>query len=141
MAGCGKIHKEFLKYVRAKDIRAFMEQSLAGEMKKAALSGRLHRETPFVIAVPSSDIREEWADTDELVLVQGIIDAWFEKEDGSLTLLDYKTDRVSQPETLFRRYHLQLDYYQKALEMLTEKKVTEKLIYSFALNKVIRLDT
>ena len=141
MAGCGKIHKEFLKYVRAKDIRAFMEQSLAGEMKKAALSGRLHRETPFVIAVPSSHIREEWADTDELVLVQGIIDAWFEKEDGSLTLLDYKTDRVSQPETLSGRYHLQLDYYQKALEMLTEKKVTEKLIYSFALNKVIRLDT
>lgn len=32
-------------------------------------------------------------DSDELVVIQGIIDAYFE-EDGELILVDYKTDRT-----------------------------------------------
>ena len=70
--------------------------------------------------------------------MQGIIDVYFEEEDG-LVVLDYKTDRVSDEKELVDKYHAQLDYYAKALEQLTEKKVKEKLIYSFALGKEIRL--
>ena len=70
--------------------------------------------------------------------MQGIIDVYFEEEDG-LVVLDYKTDRVSDEKELVNKYHAQLDYYAKALEQLTEKKVKEKLIYSFALGKEIRL--
>ena len=33
----------------------------------------------------------DW-DSDERILIQGIIDAWFEEDDG-LVLVDYKTDR------------------------------------------------
>jgi ATP-dependent helicase/nuclease subunit A len=67
--------------------------------------------------------------------------AWqdFEEEDG-LVLMDYKTDRVSEAEELVKRYHTQLEYYAQALERLTHKKVKEKLIYSFALHKVIAVD-
>ena len=54
-------------------------------------------------------------------------------------MLDYKTDRVSDEKELVDKYHAQLDYYAKALEQLTEKKVKEKLIYSFTLGKEIRL--
>ena len=75
--------------------------------------------------------------TEEWILVQGIIDVYFEEEDG-LVVLDYKTDRVSDEKELVNKYHAQLDYYAKALEQLTEKKVKEKLIYSFALGKEIR---
>ena len=70
--------------------------------------------------------------------MQGIIDVYFEEEDG-LVVLDYKTDRVSDEKELVDKYHAQLDYYAKALEQLTEKKVKEKLIYSFVLGKEIRL--
>ena len=70
--------------------------------------------------------------------MQGIIDVYFEEEDG-LVVLDYKTDRVSDEKELVDKYHAQLDYYAKALEQLTEKKVKEKLIYSFTLGKEIRL--
>ena len=76
--------------------------------------------------------------TDYWILVQVIIDVYFEEEDG-LVVLDYKTDRVSDEKELVDKYHAQLDYYAKALEQLTEKKVKEKLIYSFALGKEIRL--
>ena len=54
-------------------------------------------------------------------------------------LLDYKTDRVTRASQLVEKYHAQLDYYAEALEQLTEKKVKEKIIYSFALREEIRL--
>lgn len=55
------------------------------------------------------------------MLVQGIIDVYFQEEDG-LVVLDYKTDRVNRAEELTERYHAQLDYYGRALEQLTGKR-------------------
>ena len=72
------------------------------------------------------------------MLVQGIIDVYFQEEDG-LVVLDYKTDRINRAEELTERYHAQLDYYGRALEQLTGKKVKEKVIYSFTLGETITL--
>lgn len=78
------------------------------------------------------------ADSRELVLVQGIVDAFF-YEDGDIILMDYKTDSVEKPEQLIQRYQAQLDLYARALEEATGKKVREKIIYSFHLKKEIIL--
>ena len=67
-------------------------------------------------------------------MIQGIIDVYFEEEDG-LVLLDYKTDAVPDLEMLWQRYETQLDYYQEALERLTGKKVKERILYSFHLGQ------
>ena len=75
---------------------------------------------------------------EETILIQGIIDVWFEEEDG-IVLLDYKTDRVRNASQLKELYHAQLDYYAQALEQLLEKPVKEKIIYSFALKEEIIL--
>ena len=72
----------------------------------------------------------------EKILVQGIIDVYFEEADG-LTVLDYKTDRVKTADELKEKYHAQLDYYAEALEKLTGKPVKEKIIYSFTLGEEI----
>ena len=72
----------------------------------------------------------------EMLLIQGIIDVFFEEPDG-LVLLDYKTDRVAIPQELISRYKVQLDLYQEALERAWGKKVKEKLIYSFHLGKIV----
>ncbi len=48
----------------------------------------------------------------EMILVQGIIDVYFE-EDGEIVLLDYKTDKVRNGAELKERYHAQLEYYAK----------------------------
>ena len=72
------------------------------------------------------------------MLIQGIIDVYFEEEDG-LVVADYKTDAVTQAEELVNRYRVQLDYYARALEQLTGKRVKEKIIYSFGLQREILL--
>lgn len=51
---------------------------------------------------------------EETVLIQGIIDAFFEEEDG-VVILDYKTDRVHAAKELKERYQAQLDYYARRL--------------------------
>ena len=52
-------------------------------------------------------------------------------------MLDYKTDRVRYATDLVERYRAQLEYYAEAIEKLTGKKVKEKVIYSFSLQKEI----
>ena len=74
-----------------------------------------------------------------MVLIQGIIDAYFE-EDGEIIVLDYKTDRVQTEAELKDRYQEQLRLYTKALEQITRKKVKEQIIYSFILCKEIHLE-
>ena len=99
--------------------------------------GRLWKEQPFVLGV---DAREIYSDEQEgeLILVQGIIDVYFEEDDG-LVVLDYKTDRIFKADELAEKYHAQLDYYGKALEQMTLKKVKEKIIYSFTIKKEIEV--
>ena len=77
----------------------------------------------------------------EGMLIQGVIDAWFE-EDGELVLVDYKTDRVrylgeAAADWLKDRYRVQLEHYGKALEMGTGKPVKERYLYSFDLGLAI----
>ena len=54
-------------------------------------------------------------------------------------VLDYKTDQIFSPRELSEKYHTQLDYYAKALEQMTGKKVKEKIIYSFTMEKEIQI--
>lgn len=81
-------------------------------------------------------------DSDDLVLIQGIIDVYFEEEDG-IVLVDYKTDAVGEfgEEELIRRYQEQIRYYERALNQLLDKTVKEKIIYSFSLGKEIRIES
>ena len=83
--------------------------------------------------------------SDELTLIQGIIDVFWIEKDG-IVLLDYKTDRVDTEKELKERYAAQLKLYEEALNRVYENekdaagnplKVREKLLYSFRLGKVI----
>lgn len=137
LISCGKMSEEEGKTLCLNDIRTFLETESGKRMERAALSGCLRRERPFVLGIPADHIREEW-NPQETVLVQGIIDAYF-IEDGQITVLDYKTDRVRSSEELVMRYHAQLDYYALALERLTGCHIKDKIIYSFHLGEDIIL--
>ena len=95
----------------------------------------LYKEQPFVFAKPARDISPEYESSQE-VLVQGIMDVYFEEPDG-IVLADYKTDYVKTKEELARRYEKQLQIYGQALEQMTGKKVKERIIYSFCLGEEI----
>ena len=72
--------------------------------------------------------------------MQGIIDVFWEEEDG-IVVLDYKTDRVKTAEELLARYRAQLLLYGEALERSFDgKKIREILIYSFRLNQMIPVE-
>lgn len=138
LVSCGKMTRDEASAVRLSDIRRFLKTKTGKRTEQAARAGKLHREQPFVLGVPAKTIQEDWS-SDETVLVQGIIDAWFEDEDGEIVLVDYKTDRIADGEKLAERYQGQLSYYAQALKQLTGRTVKEKIIYSFFLGKEIVL--
>lgn len=131
----GKLTGEMADCIRTGDILHFLNCESGRRMARAAAQGKLYREQPFVLGVPSEEIYPEDR-SGETILVQGIIDVYFEEPDG-LVVLDYKTDQVRAADELKEKYHAQLDYYAQALEQLTEKHVKEKIIYSFTLRKEI----
>lgn len=123
----GKMSQEMGDCIRISDILRFLENPAGIRMKTCARAGRLYKEQPFVLGIEEAG---------ETVLVQGIIDVYFEEKDG-LVVLDYKTDQIYSPKELAEKYHAQLDYYARALEKMTHKKVKEKVIYSFAQKREI----
>lgn len=130
-----RLTKQWRDSVAVSKILTFLNSSLARRMQRADSQGKLWREQPFVMGLPANRLDENCPDTEQ-VLIQGIIDVFFEEE-GKIVVADYKTDAVNTSEELIRRYKVQLDYYQEALEKLTGKEVSEKIIYSFALGKEI----
>ncbi|WMC91869.1 helicase-exonuclease AddAB subunit AddA [Kineothrix sp. MB12-C1] len=137
MTESGFLSKEYAGAVSVSSIEAFLHTDLAERMCHAAQNGQLHKEQPFVLGIPSNELSENFPE-EELVLIQGIIDVYFEEEDG-LVVADYKTDKVKRPDELVKKYEKQLDYYARALEQMTGKRVKEKIIYSFGLKKEIMI--
>ena len=125
--------------INAEKIAKFCMGDAAERMLAAGKKGKLHREQPFVMGVPAAMIYEGTNST-ETIIVQGIIDVFFEEEDG-IVLLDYKTDMIREDgaQTLINRYRAQMDNYKMAIEKSTGKKVKEIILYSFSLGLEIRL--
>lgn len=132
----GRLDETMYELVRIPMIVDFFASSLGKRMVQADQREELRKEKAFVLGIPAGEIWD--CDSRELVLVQGIVDAFF-YEDGDIVLMDYKTDSVEKPEQLIQRYQAQLDLYARALEEATGKKVREKIIYSFHLKKEIIL--
>lgn len=137
-----RLPEETKSFITEDKVFAFVNSSLGKRMREAARNGYLYKEKQFVIGVPAEKIAGE-IETDKedsLIVVQGIIDAYF-REGDNLILLDYKTDRLKegQEEVLVERYKTQLLYYKDTLEQLTGLTVSESYLYSFALDKEIRM--
>ena len=130
-----RLSREYFEAVREKKILHFLESSLAFRLWSAQRAGKLYREQPFVMGISARRLGEEFPE-EEKVLIQGIIDVFFEEEDG-LVLLDYKTDTVKTGGELWNRYETQMDYYQEAVERLMKRRVKEKLLYSFHLEETV----
>jgi len=119
-------------------IRQFFESPLG---LRLISSDNVHREVPFQIELPCHELYPDLLDENckgETLLLQGVIDCYFEEGDG-IVLLDYKTDYVPEEGTeLIRdRYRVQINYYARALELLTRKQVKEKYIYLFSIGETL----
>ena len=107
-------------------VTAFFASDLGRRMKA---SDSLHREAPFSVLAPADHFFPN-APAGEQVLLQGVIDVWFREGEG-ITLVDFKTDRVT-PQTApdrAQRYQGQLAAYAYALEQVTGIPVTRRVLW------------
>lgn len=98
----------------------------------------LHREMRFLSEFSAKELYGTDIGNGEKTVVQGVIDCVIEEED-SVTVLDFKTDRVKNGEQLKELYAAQLEIYAAACERIFSKPVKEKLLYSFCLGSVIKV--
>ena len=131
----GRISQEIYDMVSRRALAAFLCSDLFRRMAAADRQGLLVKERPFVMQVSAREVQPD-APEDGTVLVQGIMDAYFE-ENGTIVLVDYKTDRIEEGVQLVNRYRRQMELYAQALSGGTGKQVCELLLYSFALHAVV----
>lgn len=115
-------------------------------MGKAVLrSKRVYRERPFEISITAEEYDASIGSkyNGESVIVQGIIDLYFENENGDIILADYKTDYCKTQEEqqkIARRYEKQLELYARAMEQILKKKVSKKYLYLFSAQNAVQLN-
>ncbi|MBP5427621.1 MAG: helicase-exonuclease AddAB subunit AddA [Clostridiales bacterium] len=133
----GLLTKDEASSVDTRKIKRFIESKLGQRIKA---SNKINREEPFFLKIPCSEVFDVSDSEDEYVVLQGVIDCYFEEE-GYLVLLDYKTDFVRDKSDICRikeRYKTQIMKYKEVLEKLTGKEVRYQYIYLFSNDSVIK---
>lgn len=130
-------------YLNEKECSAIDDASLE-RFFKSAIGERLLRaqsvfkEYEFAFLMKAGELYPDSPKNvrDEEIVVQGKADCAF-LENGKLVLIDYKSDRVTDADTLRQRYAPQVDIYSRALQECIGYEVTERYLYSFVLNDFI----
>lgn len=133
-----------LDIIRKNEIEIFAQSELFERICNARC---VYREQRFNLNFNASDftsnedIRNILDKSHETLLVQGVIDIFFEDADGRLVLCDYKTDRITKKmlqsstsykeirELMTQRHGEQLSYYRKAVKELFGRYPDEVIIY------------
>jgi ATP-dependent helicase/nuclease subunit A len=117
----------------------FANSPLAERMRSSV---EVVREAPFVMGLPHSKALYGARDDDEqeLVLVNGIIDCYFEEPDG-IVIVDYKSDEATEKTKaeIAEKHRIQLQVYAQAIERGTGKRVKEAILYLFAIDQEVRV--
>jgi ATP-dependent helicase/nuclease subunit A len=149
------IHHGFMarsmeKLVNVGQIATFLRSPLYSSISKAK---KVYREQRFNILLPAKEFTmdDEYARLieNEKLLVQGVIDIFFEDENGKLILCDYKTDFLTSEEKndkslaakkLSTAHSRQLSYYAAALKEICGRAPDKVLIYSLPLGDSVEID-
>ena len=117
-------------------IYAFFRSDLGRE---ALSSPTLRREFKFSVLEPADRYFPE-AGGGEQVLLQGVVDCYFETPEG-IVVVDFKTDRVT-PETVRPRaegYRPQLEAYAQALSEIAGRPVARRALWFFATGESVEV--
>ncbi len=118
-------------------VEEFLNSPLGLRMKEAQ---KVYREQPFNIWKKAEDLSVELEGCRDKVLIQGMIDCYFEEE-GKWVLVDYKSDYLweGNRSEKIESYRPQLILYREALESLTQKEVKETIIHFFHTGESIEI--
>ncbi len=108
-------------------VEKLFSSPLGREMRAART---LRREFRFQLLCPAAEYFPGAAAEDE-ILLQGVVDCCFLARDGGITVVDYKTDRVTAAQVPERAAHYrgQLLAYARALERILERPVTRCVLW------------
>ncbi len=118
-------------------VLTFFRSELGQRLKTA---GQVEREFKFSLLAPAADYYPDGEEGEE-VLLQGVVDCWFREADGSITVVDFKTDRVNE-HTVARRaeeYRPQLEVYTRALHAVAGECTVRRVLWFFAIGQGINL--
>lgn len=123
-----------LQMVDANQIAAFFATSFGKKLQ----TGEVIREFKFSILEDGSAYDEALAG--EQVLLQGVVDCALIEENG-ITIVDFKTDRVSEESVAARvqQYRPQVVAYAEALGRIYQKPVKQAMMYFFEIGKFIEM--
>ncbi len=134
LAQAGVLSARQASLVDLRQVGAFFSSGLARRIFSAR---RVLREFAFMVPAGDCPLAARWtAEDGESPMLQGIADCIFFEEDYAV-LLDYKTDRVSDPQQLAERYCGQLSLYREMLGSVLPVPVRECRIWSFWLGQEI----
>jgi len=124
------------KSIDRKVVDVFFQSALFQRM----LSGRVLREYAFIDTITAGELYPDLPAhlSEQPVLIQGKADCII-IEQGSATLVDYKSDRVEHAEELAQLYSAQLAHYRHSIAPRLEVPIRSCLIYSFALGQTIEV--
>lgn len=119
------------------DILGFFQSGLG---QRLLGSPRVEREFKFSLLAPAADYYPG-AEAGEEVLLQGVVDCWFTEADGTVTVVDFKTDRVFGDDVERRAgdYRPQLDAYTRALAQAAGVSVKRRYLWFFSVGHAVEL--
>ena len=139
LAARNLLTREEARSIPAKKILKFVHSELGQRVRNA---NQIYKEESFALELSPYEIYgiEAYKTGEEGILTHGIIDCFF-TEGEDVILYDYKTDYVGDGtgQELINKYGVQLEIYKNAIERIYGKKVQESYIYSFYLDKVIKV--
>lgn len=125
----------------AVDIKAISGFFGSGLAKRILEADKVFKEYEFTFGIPVRELYPEVPEKiagDEKIIIEGVADCAF-VENGSLVIVDYKTDRVSEASELRELYASQLGIYRRCLEQVIGLPVKQTLIYSFRLGESVEI--
>ena len=135
------VQKEIITANEAENINPYpiLQFTKSSIWKQLQQARKIEKEKAFYIQIPAKEIYGQ--EVAEWILVQGIIDLYYQDENGKLVLVDYKTDYVEKDgeQELISKYGKQLQLYQYALEEAMNQKVEKTYIYSTYLGKELEV--
>ena len=137
----------------ADTLLAYARSDLAAHIRELecnpATARKVYREMPFTLALPARQLLkpdevELTAEWDDITLIQGMIDCWFETEHGAV-LVDFKSDVIKGGTEQIRtelaaRYRLQLNSYAMAIEKAAGRTVVSRIIWLIRNKMAIEID-
>lgn len=121
------------------EITAFFRSELGEHIHSAVAS---HREFKFSQTVPAEEYYPGAGPAEKIVLL-GVIDLWLENEDGSIEVIDFKTDRLQNESAMkirTEKYKEQVRLYSRALERILEMPVEKKYLWYFDQNRAVAVE-